>query len=154
MNLRELYETILGVPVGGTGDRWPVLASGEALTDAQARAVRPIVDDGPPEWSGDAGYAAAVEWERRRRNRAAMSVDDADRAIMGALLDVRDYLRALDDGGDTAEHRAALDQRLAAAQVVRANDAAAQAVAALAGEARPADYPALVAAFDAELSAS
>jgi len=145
--------TILGEPVAAIVSGEPILASGEPLTAAQRRAIAPLRAEGVPEWDDDEGYAAAVTFEASRRNDALIPRRDRELLYLTALTSLADAVDALAAGDPLPEsYGAAKTQGLAVAAAVQGIEGAAAQIAALTGESRPADYLALVAAFDAALN--
>lgn len=149
----NILAAVLGEAVSRVESGTPILASGQSLTAAQQRAIAPLLAEGVPEWETDTDYQAAVTFEASRRNDALIPRRDRELLYLTALTSLSAAVDALAAGDPLPQSYAdAKSQGLAVAAAVQANETAAATIAALTGEDRPADYLALVAAFDAALT--
>lgn len=147
-------ETILGLPAGTvTIQTANGVTTATGLTAAQQRAIAPLLTEGVPEWTTDAEYAEAVTFEASRRNDALIPRRNRELLYLTALTSLSAAVDALAAGDPLPQSYAeAKTQGLAVAAAVQANETAAATIAALTADDRPADYLALVAAFDTTFS--
>lgn len=138
----NIWEKILNEPINSIENGLPILASGQPLTKAQLRSIQTLLDNGVPEVIDE----AAVDFEAERRI-LAIAPEHSQRNAIARSVELTEILAS--GGMLTAEQeteRAHLRGLWAAVSAIRA------ASNSINSGDLPANYEALVDAFDSELT--